>query len=74
MKKAKSVYSDSVLTLMDVVDFKSGKVDFEPRNILKSGIIHNVSSLTVHFFAHWLIPSATAAMTASRSDCLGLLC
>ena len=74
MKKAKSVYSDSVLTLMDVVHLKSGNVDFEPRNILKSGIIHNVSSLTVHFFAHWLIPSATAAMTASRSDCLGLLC
>ena len=52
MKKAKSIYSDSLLTLMDVVHLKSGKVDFEPRNILKSDIIHNVSSLTVHFFAH----------------------
>lgn len=52
MKKAKSVYSESVLTLMDEVHLKSGKVDFEPRNILKSGIIYNVSSPTVHFIAH----------------------
>ena len=52
MKKAKSVYSESVLTLMDEVHLKSGKVDFEPKNILKSRIIHNVSSPTVHFFAH----------------------
>ena len=41
---------------------------------LKSGIIHNVSSLTVYFFAHWFIASATAGMTVSRSDVLGLLC
>ena len=74
MKKAKSIYSDSLLTLMDVVHLKSGNVDFVPRNILKSGIIHNVSSLTFHFFAHWFIASATAATTASRSDVLGLLC
>ena len=74
MKKAKSVYSESVLTLMDEVHLKSGKVDFEPKNILKSRIIHNVSSPTVHFFAHWFIASATVAMAASHSDCLGLLC
>ena len=35
---------------MDMVHLKSGNVDFVRRNILKSGIIHNVSSLTFHFF------------------------